>query len=293
MLNCLCTLCQDLEVILEVLHAAQQAMSSESTPTLSGAVPTFERLIEGWNHIANHFPHFAPLISIGLLWADKYDDRMGATNAYAVSMFIDPASQMSWMEHHWGQQQTNDAKKFIMKLMHAKRGTLASGSAPTAGAVQKPTMLGSHLYGLPDIDMPSDCSGGAQTASQGMFPTVFAIALDYLPIQASAVLCKHVFSSSSETDMQKWNRLSPVLMEALQIIKFILKKDRLNFTKGWSASQRDMEYKVLRDVEPGEVFTPNISKALSSSSTHKALLKAIADHECDDVDDATIIYPSL
>ncbi|KAG2040289.1 hypothetical protein BDR03DRAFT_858344, partial [Suillus americanus] len=70
-----------------VPHAAQQAMSSESTPTLSGTVPTFERLIEGWNHIANHFPHFAPLISIGLLWADKYDDQMGTTNAYAVSMY--------------------------------------------------------------------------------------------------------------------------------------------------------------------------------------------------------------
>ncbi|KAG2035623.1 hypothetical protein BDR03DRAFT_1012308 [Suillus americanus] len=59
--------------------------------------------------------------------------EIGATNAYAVSMFIDPASWMSWMEHHWGQQQTNDAKKFIMKIMHAKRGTLASASAPAGG----------------------------------------------------------------------------------------------------------------------------------------------------------------
>jgi hypothetical protein len=48
--------------------------------------------------------------------------------------------------------------------------------------------------------------------------------------------------------------------------------------------------KVLCDVEPGEVFAPNISKASSGSSTHEALLKAIMDHECDDVDDAAIIY---
>lgn len=126
-----------------------------------------------------------------------------------------------------------------------------------------------------------------------MFPTVFAIALDYLPIQASAVPCEHMFSSSSETDTQKQNCLSPVLMEALQIIKFMLKKDRLNFTKGWAASQRDMEYEVLRDVEPGEVFASNISKASSGSSTHEALLKAIADQECDDVEDAAIIYALL
>jgi hypothetical protein len=70
-----------------------------------------------------------------------------------------------------------------------------------------------------------------------MFPTVYANALDYLPIQASAVPCEWVFSSSSKTDTQKQNCLSPMLMEALQIIKFILKKDRLNFTKGWAASQ--------------------------------------------------------
>ncbi|KAG2336908.1 hypothetical protein BDR05DRAFT_835106, partial [Suillus weaverae] len=73
-------------------------------------------------------------------------------------------------------------------------------------------------------------------------PIVFAIALDYLPIQASAVPCKCMFSLSSKIEIQKQNHLSPMLMEVLQIIKFILKKDRLNFTKGWVASQQDMEY---------------------------------------------------
>jgi hypothetical protein len=43
-------------------------------------------MCEGWNHIVSHFPHFVPLINIGLLWAEKYDDRMGATNTYVVSM---------------------------------------------------------------------------------------------------------------------------------------------------------------------------------------------------------------
>ena len=54
--------------------------------------------------------------------------------------------------------------------------------------------------------------------------------MDYLPIQASAVPCERVFSSSAETDTKKRNRINPELMEALQVLKFALKKSRLNFT---------------------------------------------------------------
>lgn len=54
--------------------------------------------------------------------------------------------------------------------------------------------------------------------------------MDYLPIQASAVPCERVFSSSSDTDTKKRNRIRPELMEALQILKFALKKSRLDFT---------------------------------------------------------------
>src|SRR5271168_5364039 len=63
-----------------------------------------------------------------------------------------------------------------------------------------------------------------------MFPTIFRIAMDYLPIQASAVPCERVFLSSAETGTKKRNRIKPELMEALQILKFSLKKARLNFT---------------------------------------------------------------
>jgi hypothetical protein len=54
--------------------------------------------------------------------------------------------------------------------------------------------------------------------------------MDYLPIQASAVPCERVFSSSAETDTKKRNRIKPELMEALQVLKFALKKTRLDFT---------------------------------------------------------------
>jgi hypothetical protein len=66
------------------------------------------------------------------------------------------------------------------------------------------------------------------------------MAMDYLPIQASAVPCERVFSSSAETDTKRRNRIHPDLMEALQMQKFLLKKARLNFMDGWITAEGEM-----------------------------------------------------
>ena len=84
-------------------------------------------------------------------------------------------------------------------------------------------------------------------SSQVTLPMFFKMVLDYLPIQASAVPSERAFSSSAETDTKKRNRINPVLMEALQMLKFALKKARLNFTRGWITSENEM-----LDSEPEE-----------------------------------------
>ncbi|KIK10995.1 hypothetical protein PISMIDRAFT_83750, partial [Pisolithus microcarpus 441] len=61
------------------------------------------------------------------------------------------------------------------------------------------------------------------------FPTIYHIAMDYLPVQPSSVPCECIFSSSTETDTKKQNHISPMLMEALQLLKFSLKQDRFHF----------------------------------------------------------------
>jgi hypothetical protein len=73
------------------------------------------------------------------------------------------------------------------------------------------------------------------------FPTLFGIALDYLPIQASSIPCECVFSSAKETDTLKRNHIHPVLMEVLQTLKFSLKKEQFNFTHGWQMSLSKMK----------------------------------------------------
>ena len=60
--------------------------------------------------------------------------------------------------------------------------------------------------------------------------------MDYLPIQALSVPCERVFSSSAETATKKHNQIGPTLMEALQMLKYHLKKTRLDFCANWTTS---------------------------------------------------------
>jgi hypothetical protein len=50
-----------------------------------------------------------------------------------------------------------------------------------------------------------------------------------------------MFSSSAETDTKKRNRINPALMESLQMLKFALKKARLDFTRGWITPEHMMQ----------------------------------------------------
>jgi hAT family C-terminal dimerisation region len=66
------------------------------------------------------------------------------------------------------------------------------------------------------------------------------MALDYLPIQATSVPCERAFSSSAETDTERRNRIKYDFMEALQILKFGFKKERLNFTADLLTTPEDL-----------------------------------------------------
>ena len=73
------------------------------------------------------------------------------------------------------------------------------------------------------------------------------MAMDYLPIQASSVPCERIFSSSAKTNTKKRNRIGSLLMETLQMLKFHLKKECLDFTNAWITPEAHM----LQD-EPDE-----------------------------------------
>ncbi|KAF5332789.1 hypothetical protein D9611_005171 [Ephemerocybe angulata] len=79
------------------------------------------------------------------------------------------------------------------------------------------------------------------------FPLLWRLALDTLPMQASAVPCERAFSSSKETDALRRSSLSPCMMEMLQILKFIYRSDRLSFTDDLLGSEFEM---AVLDINP-------------------------------------------
>ena len=73
--------------------------------------------------------------------------------------------------------------------------------------------------------------------------------MDFLPIQASSVPSERVFSSGKETMTARRRCISPHLMEALQILKFLINKGKsLEFTEGlsWSDELKEFEQAARR-----------------------------------------------
>ena len=96
------------------------------------------------------------------------------------------------------------------------------------------------------------------------YPTIFVIAMDYLSIQASSVLCKRVFSLSAEMDMKQRNHISPLMMEALQMLKFQLQKECLDFMMGWKTLQEEMINNDLKENLLQKVLLANFQDNLDS-----------------------------
>ncbi|KAJ7440176.1 hypothetical protein FB451DRAFT_989599, partial [Mycena latifolia] len=79
------------------------------------------------------------------------------------------------------------------------------------------------------------------------FQYLFRVALDVLPVQASAVPCEQVFSSSKETDSLHRGSLSPRMMEMLQILKFIYRQGRINFCEDLVVTETELS---VIDINP-------------------------------------------
>jgi hypothetical protein len=87
-------------------------------------------------------------------------------------------------------------------------------------------------------------------SSAHKFPHLFQVAMTVLAMPATSVPSERVSSSSGRTDMAARNRLSPALMEALQILKFNRRNNILDF----STAIRDdpSEFEVVIPEEQSE-----------------------------------------
>ena len=86
---------------------------------------------------------------------------------------------------------------------------------------------------------------------QHQYPRIFRLAMDIIPIQASSVPCERVFSSGKQTMTPQRGSILAPLMEALQILKFSIRKERpLKFTETMSWKEELKEFELLARTAP-------------------------------------------
>jgi hypothetical protein len=84
---------------------------------------------------------------------------------------------------------------------------------------------------------------------------MFRVALDILPVQASAVSCERIFSSSKETCTMCRNLLSSALLEVLQVLKHVYKEGRLDFTSYLIATEEDYSVESVTEAAINELVS--------------------------------------
>jgi hypothetical protein len=89
-------------------------------------------------------------------------------------------------------------------------------------------------------------------ASAHNFPHLFQVAMTVLAMPATSVPSERVFSSSGRTDTTARNRLSPALMEALQILKFNRRNNVLDFSGAIQDDLRELEVVIPEEQSESE-----------------------------------------
>ncbi|KIK21594.1 hypothetical protein PISMIDRAFT_12219 [Pisolithus microcarpus 441] len=268
---------QDYENILKVPHKVQQWMSVEARPTLSRAVPSFELFMTAWEKMQQENRCLAPFIEVGLIKARRYYNRMDNMKAYIISMhrfFVDPFLRFHWIKMHWAQDWVVHAKESVITLMKEYRCLKVPEDTITQSSSQFDSLnVLAQQFNICDMAL-----GGPRPTEQQSVREEYQLYIDggYVPETTDPLkfweVNRMVFSSSAEMDTKKCNRIGPILMEALQMLKYHLKQERLDFMVNWTISPES-----LVEDEPEELAEGTRRHDIQLSSLDTLLNRSAAE----------------
>ncbi|KAK2462579.1 hypothetical protein APHAL10511_005402 [Amanita phalloides] len=262
---------ENYNTILEIPHAFQDILGTESTPTLPYTLPAFAAFIQRWTDLVYNNPDWDNVIQPGLDKLETYERELIKTPAYVLAMAIDPRNKLSYYSK-LPASKYDVAKQIFLKALRAYSNPNTPPNIPEHQPASKSSkrtaadiLFSNRQYSkepLPlEIEMEQYLNSLGEgigilefwQANQHHYPHIFKLAMDILPIQATSVPCERAFSSGKETMALRRRRISDDLMEALQLLKYSIRKGpSLNFTEGMSWDDEVREFEYMARTAPSE-----------------------------------------
>jgi hypothetical protein len=76
----------DIHQILKAAHRCQELLSSAKCPTLSWALPAYEKLVTNWTELQTAIPELAHYIGLGIGKIMEYVSKGRRSRIYALAM---------------------------------------------------------------------------------------------------------------------------------------------------------------------------------------------------------------
>ncbi|KAF5343868.1 hypothetical protein D9758_015885 [Tetrapyrgos nigripes] len=246
--------------LLTHADSAQQAFSSEHEPTLHNAIPALERLHIAWEKRKGKtkYTKFTDALNAGVDKLGNYYNKTSDSDAYVFSMLLNPNEKMGYFKANWDEDECKEVLAFTEQIFKeryeelngksalSQRRSLAKsdstllrelsddeddesttqGSVWNSASTPEPWHSEFNLY-LSAIDVvPTGMSivkwWGSRTST---YPTWSSLARDYLAIMGSSVSSEQAFSGGGIVISKRRNHLKSDVVEALQFLKCVIKRD--------------------------------------------------------------------
>ncbi|RXW23821.1 hypothetical protein EST38_g1987 [Candolleomyces aberdarensis] len=262
--------------LLKHADQAQQAFSSETEPSLYNGLPALERLHKAWSSRAkkDKYEQYKPALKAGIAKIEEYYDKTSFSHAYTMAMILDPDSKTKYFQKHWGKDLELEVRDSAKQIFEERWTALNKSSTATPLAVsisksrldndgsdddsisesraavassEQPWLKEYKKYVDGDDEREEGQSMVERWASNSRcLPTWASLARDYLPIMVSSVSSERAFSAAGITISKRRNRLKADIVEALQVLKYLLQKDLVYRTPPY-ISLWEIENEMIED----------------------------------------------
>ncbi|KAG9018943.1 hypothetical protein FRB90_008137, partial [Tulasnella sp. 427] len=124
---------KDIQKVLKVAHLAQQALSTERTPTLAAVLRSYDLIVQGWEILTSKLPNLKHAILAGLEKIKKYERKSRQNHMFVLAIALNPSMKLQWIEDKWGGAEADAARLTLRSAMLAYRRDIRRGTQQTAG----------------------------------------------------------------------------------------------------------------------------------------------------------------